>query len=1008
MSDYIKEARKAKRQSDYSKAGDFYYLAGDEKNAMEMYLKGGHFSLAARMLEKSGDWKEAAKYYVQAGKISDAAEIYSGKLKDYRTASAMFEKNGDLLRASELAEKAGDIPRAAFLAEKADQLDRAAYLYVQAQKYERAADVYFRRFKQLYSEREEKGFIQSHRTRMLKVGQSAGTLYLRFKKYERAAEAFELTENYTKAAECYSLSNHWEKAAELYYRMHEYESAYQLLVRLEDQLENKELLADICFQQGKFLEAGELYLKIGRTPRAAEAFEKAEDFERAAHYYETLEDYLKAAELHLKQQDFKKAAELFEKGKQFEQAAHYYEQGDMMDRAIECLVRSGKSIRAAQLLIEKQSVQPAISILQQVQSDDDDYSEACILLGQLFTRMEMFSVAQEKFKEAIRNQPLSKNNIEIYYGLALAYEKGAQYSKSREIYEKIVSVDLDYSDALKRLQRIKTSNLLDGVQGSNEFTPTGVKRILASRYELIEKLGKDPFGTLYKAQDTVLARPVLVRRFAEQEKNITRNILEQTRIVSGLIHSNILTIYDSGKDEDHYFVCMEYVEGPTLRQRLSQGSLEVSQVCEIVSQLCLGLSFAHKKKVIHKNLCPENIYCASGNHIKIANFGIDAKWEKGSTFVSKQYASPERILGQRVDARTDLYSLGIVLYEMLYGKAPFAGQDVELQHLKQAPAFPDTHPLPVPVFLLKIMQKCLHKDPKRRYHNADQILEELEVSDIVAGMILNQRYEIIKEIGLGGMGHVYKARDRDLDEIVALKVLRAEISTDPVIQKRFLREIKVTRMIAHPHVVKVFDTGRYKGSRYISMEYIEGISIDEWLKKTKPDFKTMLAILVKTMQGVQAAHAQGIVHRDLKPQNVMIDKSQNPHVLDFGIARSMDNVDATSGQIMGSPKYMSPEQIQGKDLDVRSDQYALGVLMFYMFTGEEPFTGEDPRTIVLKHLSQPPPDMLKLRPDLPDWLHKVILKTLEKDRNQRYSSLKEVMEDLKKGYESQKNSGDAQ
>jgi serine/threonine protein kinase len=1002
MSDYLKEARKAKRQKDYSKAGDFFYLAGDEKNAMDMYVQGGYFGLAARMLEKSGQWKEAAKYYVQAGKISDAAEIYSGKLKDYRTASAMFEKNGDILRASEMAEKAGDLPRAAFLAEKADLLDRAAHLYVQAQKYERAADVYFRRFKQLHAEREEKGFLQSHRTRMLKVGHAAGTLYLRFKKYEQAAEAFELVENYSKAAECYSLTNQWEKAAEIYYRLQDYESAYQLLIRLGDQLTNKELLADICFHEGKFLEAGELYLQIGRRPRAAESFERAQDYQRAAHYYEELDDYPKAAELCLRMQDYKRAAELFEKAKNFEQAAHYYEQAEMVDRAIECLVRSRKSIRAAKLLLEREHIQQAISILQQVQAEDDDYVEACVLLGQLFTQMEMYSVAQEKFKEAIRDQPLSKNNIQIYYGLALAYEKGAHYSKSREIYEKIVSVDLDYNDALKRLQYIKTSNLLDGVRASSDFTPTGVKRILASRYELVEKLSKDPFGTLYKAQDTVLARSVMIRRFPEQDKNITRNILEQTRIVSGLIHSNILTIYDSGKDEDHYFICMEYVDGPTLRQRLASGPLDISEVCEMISQICLGLTFAHKKKVVHKNLCPENIYCASGNHVKIANFGIDAKWEKGSTLVFKQYSSPERILGQKVDARTDIYSLGVLLYEMLYGKAPFSGQDVELQHLKQAPSFPDTSPLPVPVFLLKIMQKCLHKDPKRRYSNGEQILEELEVADIVAGMVLNQRYEIIQEIGLGGMGHVYKARDRDLDEIVALKVLRAEISADPVIQKRFLREIKVTRMVAHPYVVKVFDTGKYKGNRYISMEYIEGISLDEWLRKAKPDFNTMLAVLAKVMQGVQAAHTQGIIHRDLKPQNVLMDKTLIPHVLDFGIARSMDNVDATSGQIMGSPKYMSPEQIQGKDLDARSDQYALGVLMFYMFTGEEPFTGEDPRTIVLKHLSQPPPDMLKLNPELPSWLHKIILKTLEKDRNERYSSLKEVLEDLRKGYESQK------
>src|SRR5262249_17035276 len=124
-------------------------------------------------------------------------------------------------------------------------------------------------------------------------------------------------------------------------------------------------------------------------------------------------------------------------------------------------------------------------------------------------------------------------------------------------------------------------------------------------------------------------------------------------------------------------------------------------------------------------------------------------------------------------------------------------------------------------------------------------------------------------------------------------------------------------------------------------------------------------------------------------------------VLDFGIARSKEHVDATSGQVMGSPKYMSPEQIQGRDLDARSDIYALGVMMFYMFTGEEPFTGEDPRAIVMKHLTQEPPLMRHIRCQIPDWLEKIVLKSLEKERDKRYPSLKELIDDLKKGYESQ-------
>jgi eukaryotic-like serine/threonine-protein kinase len=224
-----------------------------------------------------------------------------------------------------------------------------------------------------------------------------------------------------------------------------------------------------------------------------------------------------------------------------------------------------------------------------------------------------------------------------------------------------------------------------------------------------------------------------------------------------------------------------------------------------------------------------------------------------------------------------------------------------------------------------------------------------------------------------------------------------------MIQKRFVREIKVARMITHPNVVKVFDIGKYKGNRYISMEYIDGLGLDEWLRNSKADLRTLLTIMVKIIQGVQGAHAQGVVHRDLKPQNVLLDMQMSPHILDFGIARSLNPIDATAtGQVMGSPKYMSPEQIQGKDLDQRSDIYALGVLMFFMFTGQEPFTGDDPRSIVMKHLTETPPSPMQFNPNLPTWLEKIVRKSLEKDRNQRYSSLKELLDDLRKGLEVRK------
>ena len=999
MTDYIKEARKAKREGDYSKAGDLFFLGGEEKTALECYLAGNHLFLAARLLEKTGDFKGAAKYYIQCGKHLEAAEIYAHKLHDFRTASLMYEKHGDLGRASEMAERSGEIIRAALMAEQADFKERAANLYLKARKYERAAEVYLRYFKQLLSEKSEKGFLDSHQTRLRRFGSAAGQLYVRLKNFEKAAFCFEEIDSFEKAAECYELADQQEKAAQLYYRLQNYDKAYELLTKLGDKAQNKELLAEVSFQLKKYSEAADYYLLIGRPLLAAEAMEQGKDLHRAALLFENAEDYDRAAEIYLRLNEKGKAAELFEKAKNYTYAARLYEDIGRIENAITCLNASGQSLRAAQLLVKREDLQQAVSILQGIPPDHDDHMEASALLGSLFTGMGMYSVAIQKFHEALGEKPLSRENMDIYYELAVAWEKANYYSRARDVYEKIVAMQWGYRDVLSRLERIKSTNLLDGATDVTSSTAT--RRVLAGRYELMERLSRDSFGQVYKAQDNSLGRAVMIRRLPEQDENITRSLVEQTRVVSALTHANIMAIYDSGKDGSHYFICTEFVDGPTLRDYLTRERPDVSAICEIATQVCLGLTYAHKKGVVHRCLSPENIYIGNSNQVKIANFGFDARTEKSSTLIAKQYWSPEQILGQKADARSDLYSFGVVLYEILYGTPPFSGQDVETQHLKKMPSFQESSQRWTPAFLVKIIQKCLEKDSQMRYQSAEEIVEELEVADIVPGMVLNERYEIIKELGTGGMGHVYQARDRDLDEIVALKVLRAEISADPVIQKRFTREIKVSRMITHPNVVKVFDIGKYKGNRYISMEYIQGTSLDDWLRAHgKTDLRVLLSILAKIIQGVQAAHTQGIMHRDLKPQNVLLDRSLNPRVLDFGIARSKEHVDATSsGQILGSPKYMSPEQIQGKDLDPRTDIYSLGIIMFFMFTGQEPFTGDDPRSIIMKHLTQPPPDMLKINPALPAWLERIVMKAMEKDREHRYSTLKEMLDDLRKGYE---------
>ena len=399
-------------------------------------------------------------------------------------------------------------------------------------------------------------------------------------------------------------------------------------------------------------------------------------------------------------------------------------------------------------------------------------------------------------------------------------------------------------------------------------------------------------------------------------------------------------------------------------------------------------------------LTPENIYIAADKSVKVTNFGNLAAWEKQNASVVKQYLSPEQLTDQTSDERSDVYSFGIILYELAYGNPPFSGVDVEQQHLSALPIFEETPLHTVPDFLIRIMKKSLAKDRNRRYANADEIQNDFETPGITPGVVINGRYEIIREIGEGGMGHVYQARDRDLDEIVALKMLKGEIGGDPEMLQRFIREIKVARMIAHPNVVRVFDTGTYEANRYITMEYIDGISFDRWIDQSRDtDLKTRLGVLLKIIQGVQAAHARGIVHRDLKPQNILIDSELVPHILDFGISRLRTHKDSstTAKIVLGSPKYTSPEQISGQDADYRSDIYSLGVLTFYMLTFQEPFGGDDIQTILMKHLTLEPTSLRHLNPEIPLWLEDIVLRALRKDPAKRFENLDEMLADLKFG-----------
>ncbi len=261
---------------------------------------------------------------------------------------------------------------------------------------------------------------------------------------------------------------------------------------------------------------------------------------------------------------------------------------------------------------------------------------------------------------------------------------------------------------------------------------------------------------------------------------------------------------------------------------------------------------------------------------------------------------------------------------------------------------------------------------------------------------LSQRYELLAEAGHGSMGNVYKARDRETGETVALKLLKPEIASDQNMMERFKKELLFARKITHKNVCRVHDFNRIGGVAFTSMEFVEGESLRSMLSRPGglPQRKA-LDLALQMCSGLKEAHAQGIVHRDLKPENVMIDAQGNAKIMDFGIARSMDAMTRLTGSMVGTPAYMAPEQVGGKLVDFRTDIYSLGLILYEMFTGQPAFQAENTVAVALKQMRESPRPPHELRPAIPFTIESAILKCLEKDPAMRFQSVAQLADALR-------------
>jgi serine/threonine protein kinase len=249
------------------------------------------------------------------------------------------------------------------------------------------------------------------------------------------------------------------------------------------------------------------------------------------------------------------------------------------------------------------------------------------------------------------------------------------------------------------------------------------------------------------------------------------------------------------------------------------------------------------------------------------------------------------------------------------------------------------------------------------------------------------RYIVKSELGRGGMATVYRAFDPSFDREVAIKVLPREMLHDPQFRSRFEREIKMVAGLEHPAIVPVYDVGDEDGQPYFVMRYMTGGSLSDLIEKGKIPIQDTARVIEKIAQGLAYSHKRGVIHRDLKPDNILFDNNGETFISDFGVAKLTEAGGGLTGSgVIGTPAYMSPEQAQGTEIDNRSDVYGLGVIVYQMLSGQQPYSADTPMGVVVKHITEPVPEILKLFPDLPPEVDAIIKNAMAKDRSKRYAT----------------------
>ena len=529
-------------------------------------------------------------------------------------------------------------------------------------------------------------------------------------------------------------------------------------------------------------------------------------------------------------------------------------------------------------------------------------------------------------------------------------------------------------------------------------------------------LGEGLLGTVHEGVDCSTQEPVTItvlRREFSVDPEFGRRFHREIARASRLDDPHVIRTLGSGVWKEKLFYATETLEGNELPGPMKGGNPPApGEILRIAEGCARALLAADKQKITPLHLRKGSIFITREGAVKVAEIGLarilDKEAEYQRAFQSSPYLSPERTQGQKADVRSDLFALGVILYELAAGVLPFEGHESKTSYLYQLlnviPVLPREAKARIPADLERVILRCLAKDPQKRYQTAAETLEELlavrrtlegERSTGPSLEVDSGDFEIDEGqiIGEGGMGTLFRGRQKSLDRAVAIKVIRNLRIANADFRKRFRREAELLAQVRDGNVVQIFGAGTWKGRPFFAMELVEGNDLRARVAQGPPlTIEEILHIGQGVAKALRAGWSHKIVHRDIKPSNILLARDGTIKVTDFGLATTLNLRRRNPGLVLGTLGYLSPEQEAGEDVDIRSDIYSLGVVLFELASGTLPFGGVGSR--ILKKVPFVPPPSLRGNGKVPPAVDAIIQRCLARGAAHRFQTPDELLADI--------------